>query len=154
VARFDPFLDAETRFNFDETVEIGGGSDLDQIIQIVTQQQGAPQDILDQITLPDITATANDLGLPPQANSFRVRATGGAQTITGFANVRAGRLVRILNYGANNIILANQNAGSAVQNRIITGTGGNITIQPDRGAILDYDGDATTGLRWRLLAFT
>ncbi len=97
------------------------------------------------------TADQNNLTLS-DGHSFRFSTNGVARTITGFANVRAGRVVYIQNVaGGANISLANQSGSSTEQNRIITGTGGTVAIQPDRGAILLYDGRTT---RWRLIAMT
>lgn len=150
MARF-LFLD-DDRFVFDE--DIGDGEitpeQLGQLTNALSSNAGAPSTILEQVTLPDISATANDLFLPT-GTSFRATATGGAQDVTGFANVKAGRGITFLNVGANNLVLRNQNAGSAEQNRIITGTGASVTIQPDRSAFLVYDG---TTVRWRLISFT
>lgn len=104
-----------------------------------------------QITIPQFTADQNDLTLG-EGDSFRMSTDGVARTINGLANVSPGRRIEIHNVaGGANISLANQNAGSVATNRIITGTGGTVAIQPDRSAILRYDGTTT---RWRLIAMT
>jgi len=149
------FIETDGRFVFDVDI-VGGGDGGDgginenQLNQISNALSAASPDILDQVTIPPLAATANDLSLP-EGLSFRLSTSGGAQIITGFANVKAGRQVFILNFGANNITLNNQDAGSLAQNRIITGTGAAVAIQPDRSALLVYDG---TTVRWRLIAFT
>lgn len=103
-----------------------------------------------EASLPALVATTNDLPLP-RGQSFRLSTSGGAQTVTGFANGMAGRFVFILNVGANNISLANQNVGSKAENQIITGTSATVAIQPNRSALLIYDG---VSFSWRLVAFT
>lgn len=150
------FIDDE-RFVFDERGGLSGGGDagiseqqISELTNALSSQSGSSSTILEQVTLPDISAAANDLFLPT-GTSFRATATGGAQDVTGFANVKAGRGITFLNVGANNLVLRNQNAGSTAENRIITGTGASVTIQPDRSAFLVYDG---TTVRWRLIAFT
>lgn len=145
-------FEGEERFVFDEPIGGDVGLDPGIISQISNALAISPaaSSILEQVTLPDISAAANDL-LLPTGTSFRATATGGAQDVTGFSNVKAGRQVEIMNVGVNNIVLRNQNAGSAAENRIITGTAASVTIQPDRSARLTYDGTTT---RWRLIAFT
>jgi len=138
------FFEPEDRFIFDEPIEIEINPEL------IGQLAPGSSSILEQVTLPDISAAANDL-LLPTGTSFRAAATGGAQDVTGFSNVKAGRGVTFMNVGANNLVLRNQNAGSSAENRIITGTGASVTIQPDRSAFLVYDG---TSVRWRLVSFT
>lgn len=104
-----------------------------------------------QVSPDAFTADQNDFTLG-DGHSFRLSTDGVARTITGFANVKAGRIVYIHNVaGGANISLANESASSVAQNRIITGTGGTVAIQPARSAILLYDGETT---RWRLIAFT
>ena len=134
--------------------DLGGGDfgqeEISQITNALSTGTGASSSILDQVTLPDISATANDLFLPT-GNSFRALTSGGAQTVTGFANGMAGRQVVFMNVGVDAITLANDNAGSTEQNRILTGIGGDLVIQPDRSAMLTYDGEIA---RWRVTSFT
>lgn len=83
------------------------------------------------------------------ADTWRL-SSDASRTIHGINNVGdAARTLRLLNVGAQNIVLANQSAteGTAT-NRIITGTGADATIAPDDAAELEYD--RTTG-RWRVL---
>lgn len=123
------------------------------VLDPITGPRIAAQDVsIDgQITFDAFTADQNNLTLP-NGNSFRLSTNGVARTITGFANVEAGRRVTIYNVaGGANISLANQSASSTAEYRIITGTVGTVAIQPDRCAILEYDGEDT---RWRLVAYT
>jgi len=123
------------------------------VLDPITGPQSAAQDVSinGQISLDAFTADQNNLTLP-NGNSFRLSTDGVARTITGVANVSTGRVIYILNVaGGANISLANDSASSTEQNRILTGTGGTVAIQPDRAAILIYDGEDT---RWRLVAMT
>lgn len=89
-----------------------------------------------------------------QRSIVRVEASGAARTITGFdvAVNQVNDTIWIINVGAtNDIILANQNAGSAAANRIITNTGADLTLNPDEAALLWYD---DTDSRWRVLYTT
>lgn len=75
----------------------------------------------------------------------RVDATGAVRTVTGIGSPQAGQLRLLRVHGTNDVILANQNVGSAAANRVITGTGANVTLSPDKSAMLWYDG---TTQRW------
>jgi hypothetical protein len=99
------------------------------------------------VTLP---TTVDDFVLPAGV-SFLLHPDPAGSTITGFAGGRAARFVFLQNDGPANITLANQNAGSEESNRTITGTGASVVLQPDRSALLIYNGVRT---RWKLVAFT
>ena len=97
-----------------------------------------------------LTADVNDYA-PATGNSMRQvwRLTSDAsRTITGIAIQRDNDTQWIVNGGANDIVLAHQNAGSAAANRIITHTGANVTLNADESALLWYD---DTDARWRIL---
>ena len=59
-----------------------------------------------------------------------------------------GQLLTIVNVGAQDVVLANQSAGSTAANQIITGTGTDLTLSADESAQLFYD---ITSARWRVL---
>lgn len=94
-----------------------------------------------------ITADQNDYNLG--TGTFFRLSSNASRNITGLANGADGRMVYLVNVGANNIVLQNQNAGSTDANKIITGTGADVTLAPDNAATLIYD--ATTQ-RWRILS--
>lgn len=94
-----------------------------------------------------ITADQNDYN-PGTGSNFRL-STDAARTVTGFAGGADGRLMLIANVGSFNLVLANQNAGSVAANRIVTGTGADVTVAADDTAILIYD---SVSSRWRLFA--
>lgn len=73
------------------------------------------------------------------------RFLGAAPTITGFASGAAGRPITIYAVGGD-VVLKNENAGSLASNRIVTGTGGDLTIAEGAFAELVYDEQST---RWR-----
>ncbi len=107
--------------------------------------------ITGQVELEAFGADQNDLALG-EGHSFLLSTDGVARTITGFAGVSPGRIVYLHNVaGGANISLANQSGSSTTEYRTITGTGGTVAIQPDRSAIILYDGKNS---RWRLIAFT
>lgn len=97
-----------------------------------------------------ITSDQNDFSITPWAGCVLRLTSDASRNITGFTlsggAVPQGFNVKILNVGANNIVLKHQNTGSAAAYRIITPTGGDLTIAPDGVASLWYD--ETTG-RWR-----
>ncbi|NIV31776.1 MAG: hypothetical protein GWN58_20510 [Anaerolineae bacterium] len=53
--------------------------------------------------------------------------------------------------GSNELVLANQNTGSMPENRIITGTGADLSLIPDESATMFYD---RASERWRVIATT
>jgi hypothetical protein len=77
---------------------------------------------------------------------FRL-STDASRTITGLV-AEDNKYLTIINVGANDLILANENASSTAVNRIITGTGGDVTYVTNAVAILWYDNIST---RWRIL---
>lgn len=90
----------------------------------------------------------NDYAGADGASFARLTGGAGGSSITGIANGVDGRLLVLLNVGADNVTLTHQDAASAAANRIITGTGLSVTMTTDDIVILIYD--ATTA-RWRQL---
>jgi hypothetical protein len=93
------------------------------------------------------TGTQNDLSLG--RNTF-VRLSGSSTPIvTGIsANNQNGKILILANVGATAIQINNQDSGSTATNRILTGTGANISLAADAALMFIYD--ATTA-RWRKL---
>jgi hypothetical protein len=80
-------------------------------------------------------------------------SSDASRNITGFTSQigstnQNGRWMTLINVGAQNIVIQNQNASSTTTNRIITGTGADVTMAADATLTLWYDG--TTG-RWRVV---
>jgi hypothetical protein len=96
-----------------------------------------------------LAATVNDLLLPAGVSFRLLPDPSTGSTVTGFAGGRAARFAFIHNVGVNNLVLADQDAGSEDENQILAGPGGDVTIPPNQSAILIYDGVST---RWRLVA--
>lgn len=87
--------------------------------------------------------------VPSKVNELEagtIRFTGVAPTITGIADGSDGRRL-VLRAVNSPLVLANENAGSFAANRIVTGTGGNVTIGQGGAALVVYD--STSG-RWSL----
>ena len=100
---------------------------------------------LKEVTLAQITANQNDyeLGI---GSMFRL-SSDASRTITGLQGGTAGEGIVLINVGSFDIVLANQSASSGSINRIITGTGANLTIGTGESAMLFYD---NTTERWRV----
>lgn len=92
-----------------------------------------------------ITADQNNYN--PGTGAFFRLSSDAARNITGITGGVDGRVIRFVNVGANNIVLQNENVSSTAANRIITGTGADVTLAADDTSELQYD--ATTQ-RWRL----
>jgi hypothetical protein len=72
-----------------------------------------------------------------------------ARNITGIAFNGSTVSIRLVNVGAFNIVLQNNNAGSATSNRILTGTGADLTLAAGSAPVLlQYD---TVSRIWRVL---
>jgi hypothetical protein len=63
----------------------------------------------------------------------------------------AGEVITLINVGDNELVLADQNTGSMPENRIITGTGADLTLIPDESATMFYD---QASERWRVISTT
>jgi len=74
-----------------------------------------------------------------------------SRNISGLADGQDGRMLCIINVGSNDIVLEDQEASSTAINRIITGTGADLTVEADDVVKLLYDG---TTERWRVLSFS
>jgi hypothetical protein len=87
----------------------------------------------------DITSvgTQNDLNLGV-GSLFRFN-NASALSVTGLASGTDGRRVILVNASASNVTLNNNDSGSAVANRIITGTAANISLAPGSSIELIYD---------------
>ncbi len=80
------------------------------------------------------------------ASVLRLTASG-AYNITGLGGGTDGRIITLVNIGANAITLMDENASSTAANRFALA--GNITLAQDQSAVLLYDATAS---RWRAMA--
>ncbi|MDB5630592.1 MAG: hypothetical protein JWQ51_2932 [Tardiphaga sp.] len=93
---------------------------------------------------PRITANQNDFapaGLA--AASVLQLTTDAARSLSGLAGGAEGRVVSVLNVGAQSLTLLDESASSAAANRFALGV--NVTIPAKQAALLRYDGSAA---RW------
>jgi len=101
-----------------------------------------------------ITSNQNDFSTVDSAGEKAgvLRLTSDAsRTITGLSNGCKGRNLSIINVGSFDIVLANQSGSSVAANRIITGTGADLTVTSDDVVKLYYD---STTARWRVTSFS
>lgn len=95
--------------------------------------------------------SANDVAFG-NASFIRLDTSGAAQTITGIAGGADGKHLTLSNADASlAVTLSNQSTGSAVANRIITGTGSDVSIAAGASIELIYD---ATDTRWRVVGGT
>lgn len=95
------------------------------------------------------TGTLNNIAsLDGATKASAIRFTGVAPTVTGIANGADKRWLLLLATGGP-LIIANESGSSTAANRIITGTGGDLTIADEGTALLAYD---PTSSRWRVAA--
>lgn len=92
------------------------------------------------------TGTLNDLDF---GTGSLVRFSGAStQTVTGLANGADGRILTIINAAAQAMNINNEDGGSTAANRIVTGTGGNISVASGSSLTLIYD---SSDSRWRVI---
>ena len=98
------------------------------------------------LTPPALTGGVNDYCPVGLEAAFTLRIDGGAssRTITGLASGIDGRAVRIVNIGANNLVLINSSASSTAANRFAFTS--DWRLAPNQVAVLQYD---ATSARWR-----
>lgn len=142
MARYNPETEGG-RYN--DGLELVDDRVVSQSVQLQRAVSQSDLDISDVVSPPAIAATQNNYSLG-EGKKFRLSTSGGAQIITGFANVQAGRELWLYNVGADNITLNNLDAGSSAENQIITGTGAAVVIAPNGSTILVYDNLST---KWR-----
>ncbi len=82
-------------------------------------------------------------------SSYRITGPAGDYSISGFTGGVDGRIITIYNATVNNLDILEQNAGSLAANRIITGTGGDITVPNGASITLQYN---TVDNRWISIA--
>ncbi len=81
-----------------------------------------------------------------------IRLTGAsAQTITGIAGGRDGKILTMMNAASQDATLANNSGSSSAANRIVTGTGSDMTLAAGSSVTLIYDSGASL---WRIIGST
>lgn len=82
-------------------------------------------------------------------NIASIRLTGAAPTLRGIANGADGKILTIHNASGATVTVKNQDSNPTAANRIITGTGADVTLLDTGAIVLQYD---NTTARWRMLA--
>jgi len=93
------------------------------------------------------TGTLNDVVSTTAGVSTKgIRFSGAAPTVTGIADGVSDRRIRLWATGGP-LVLKHQDSGSTAENRIITPSGGDLTVADEGSIALFYDG---TDDRWRV----
>ncbi len=100
-------------------------------------------------TITQWTANQNNVDLG-DGIFFRV-STDGSKDLTGILAGIDGKIIRLVNVGAQNIVIKNQSASSDAANRFLCDTAADITVSAEEGVLCLYD--ATTA-RWRVFSQT
>ena len=95
-------------------------------------------------------ATSGSLNNVATSNTSFLRLTA-ATGLTGLANGEDGKCLTLTNANSADLLIGNESASSTAANRIITGTGGDITLSAGGSLELKYDATAS---RWRVLGGT
>jgi hypothetical protein len=94
------------------------------------------------------TSDYNPAGLS-SANVLRLTPNAANSTLGGLVGGTNGRTLAIVNTGtAANLVLAHEEVNTAAANQIILANNTNLTLRPNGGATLWYDG---TTARWRVV---
>jgi hypothetical protein len=93
-----------------------------------------------------ITGDEDDYALPDEV-VVRM-STDAPHTITGFSPSEEGDFHILINVDSTDFVIANEDAGSSAENRVITLTGASVTLVANAIFIMVYDVDS---LRWRQL---
>lgn len=96
------------------------------------------------LILADGNNTAVDVGSNPFSN-FRISGPTAAFTISGISFSPDGKVLTLFNRSGFTMTVANESATAETSERIITGTGGALTIPNNASINLQYDGAAQ---RW------
>jgi hypothetical protein len=100
------------------------------------------------ISPPSLSASVNDYAPAGFSTASVLRlSSGGTYNVTGLTAAGDGRLVAIYNYGANTILLTNEDAASAAANRFSLGA--NVVLGAGQGISLIYDAISS---RWRAIS--
>jgi hypothetical protein len=97
-----------------------------------------------------LTANQNNYAFPSPGNAdyiFQRLSSDTSRSITGLAGGSDGKKYLIANIGANNIVFADDSPSSLAANRILTGTGDDLTLLPNQLVMAIYDNGTQ---RWRL----
>jgi hypothetical protein len=96
-----------------------------------------------------IGANQNDYNPAGLATASSLRlSSSGAFSITGLQGGAAGRVLLLINVGANNITLTHDDAGSTAANRFFIRGAASLVLTPHKGAWAQYDATAS---RWRVI---
>lgn len=130
---------------------------IQQLVGVLGRTLEIQEEFREQVARPGVRVGSNDF--PAEFTAAQdnfdfgsvdaIAVTSDAlRTVTGFANGRDGQYLLVINVGSNDIRLNHQHANSDAENRIISYTGGNLTLSPRQSARLWYDDSAE---RWRIL---
>ena len=115
----------------------------------ITFEKGV--EMLDRLFIKDVTQsqiTANQNNYEIGNYTVIRLSTDASRDITGIKGGLRGRILIIINVGAEDLVLKDEDANSDAKNRIATNSGADITLGSECGAFLLYD---ITSLRWRLI---
>jgi len=129
---------------YEESGDVGLIDIGDNAQPIITRDDGSQ---IDQTTVPQVTADQNNYAIPP-GELIRL-STDASRTFTGFSGSRPGLFV-ICNVGSQNVVIANDNAGSTAENRVLCHSGANITLNANESVLITYDFQSS---RWRTIGF-
>ena len=108
---------------------------------------GGPFALAGDLSPATLTASQNDYSPTGLATASVLRlATDATRTLTGLAGGADGRVLLVVNVGAQNLVLADESSSSSAANRF--GFDASVTLPPEAAATLWYDG---TAARWRVI---
>ena len=116
--------------------------------EVASLRAGKPKyTVISQQVMAQITGDTNDYDIW-DADILYV-STDAARNLSGIANGVIGRVLTLYNYGSFNLVVLHNSGLSAAANRIVTTTGGSLTIAPSRSIQMEH-----TGSWWRVLWYS
>ena len=94
-----------------------------------------------------------DLSTQPKKSSL-IELTGSSVELRSITAGKLGELMVLTNKTASTLQVINEDTAPTANNRIITGTGGPVSIPIDASILLSYTTDSTSKSRWRIVGGT
>ena len=114
-----------------------------------------PISTTDSVTFGGVSITLTNNSSTGTINNLTTSNIGGyrftsasSTTITGFADGGNGKILYLHNVSSINITIKNNYTSSDVSNRILTGTGFDLILKPDKSIFFQYDSFSS---KWRIL---
>lgn len=144
--------DMPTRLTFSTTADAGSAvTERTRIDSTGTLDHKFAVQLTNSITPTQLAANTDNWNPTGLSTCSRILAsTDASRNLTGIVAQTNGRLIRLWNIGAQNLVLVHD-ATSTAANRFYCPGSANLTLTPNSGCWLDYTNDGTNS-RWRVMS--